>query len=298
MKLYFYSPVRAIVSTTKSRLTIGKNVTTADVEPDETLTIFPFGFKSSTVCLAHPEINENAAIIDVYDGFLVTPVLKPKALTTRKTYFEKQISVYGARYLVSVKAKNEVSVRIEGYDSRAEAVCEFEPSDVTVTVVKNSVVILLKGEASKLFVFETPSLKLALELKAKKITVSDTTVVAEKVLRGGYEYVRSVQYSLSPVKKANSYLDKSGNHRDNELIRALCFFEALNYGGDATEYLASSLKEKIEQLKAFIPAWKILLPPFKESNKTFCLVGKQAFYAKPSFQNGLICDIDVGDEPL
>lgn len=297
MKIYFYSPVKCVVRTDEGIFSTGKNITEKEIRSDEVVSVYPCVGQKCMFCLEYPQINENAAMTNFYDGLLFVPVIKPKPSCGYEILYEKTLSVYGTQYFVSVVADTNVKVTIKGYRSLKEVVCPFVPTEVETAVLKNAIAVQLKADVTKLVVFALPSLEVLLETTAKKIYLSDT-IVTEKIFYGAFEYVCSVQYFLSPFSVIKRYLDKKGKPRNNRLIAGLGFFEVLNYGGDASEFLSDELRDKKEALKDFIPAWKYIVPPIKrEYPTTFCLLGKTPTYAKLTFENDKITDIDVNDTP-
>ena len=297
MKIYFYSPVKTLISTRGENFAIGKNIVQKNIPADEIIAVKPYGGQNCTFCLNHPQVNVNAALTIFYDGLLFIPVVKPVIPDEYKVIYEKTLNIFGSQYYFSVVSDKTVKLVVKGYRTQKEVICPFVPDETEITVLKNALAVQLKASVTKLVVFSLSSLEVLLDVSAKKVYLSDTIVI-EKNFFGAFEYVYSVQYSLSPFSVIKKYLDKKGKARDNRLIAGLAFFETLNYGGDTDEFLSDDLTAKKDALKNFIPAWKYIIPPVKKDYpSTFCLLGKKPIYAKLTFENDKITDIDVNDTP-
>lgn len=83
MKVYFYSPVKAVLEVNGQRFFISKNIKAAEFDSDAVFSIFAYGFKPCRASFLYAELNKNVAIIELYKGFLIVPVLK-KISATRK----------------------------------------------------------------------------------------------------------------------------------------------------------------------------------------------------------------------
>lgn len=296
MKVYFYSPVKAVLEVNGQRFFISKNIKAAEFDSDAVFSIFAYGFKPCRASFLYAELNKNVAIIELYKGFLIVPVLK-KDFSDKEVNFEKTASLYGSQYSFTVKNTDKMYLTARGYRVEKTLALDILPKEIIVTPLKNHIAVEVKNKITRLIVFSANDLSVKLNVAAGKIFLSDT-IVTERLFIGADEYVLSEQYSLSPFKKIKNYLDRKKTKTDNELIDGLMFFETLNYGGDVSVFLSDELKEKNEALKNFIPPFKIILPPIEEEYPdTFTLIGDTVKYARLKFDCGRISDIDIDEIP-
>ncbi|HBK02499.1 MAG TPA: hypothetical protein DDY77_05685, partial [Clostridiales bacterium] len=145
MKVYFYSPVKAILEVNGERTTIGKNVKAAEFDSDTVFKIFALGFKPCRASFFYTELNKNVAIINLYKGFLVIPVLKTD-FDGREVNFEKSVSLYGSQYYFSIVCKDKPYLTARGYRAEKTLALDILPKEVIVTPLRNHIAVEIKNK--------------------------------------------------------------------------------------------------------------------------------------------------------
>ena len=296
MDYYIYSPLQAAaVLSDASVFKIGKNVVKLTRDGDIAFKVLcdkRFGEISGV--LTDGAFDKNVSRFSFFGGTLLTPVFTPAyTCECRDVLFDKT-SVYGQEYAINAHIDGFMKLTVTGFNESSTVAVPIYPAEIKVHKTGKYFAVALTGESTFVSIYSTAPLKCVFTTVCAEYEIGEKSTFGY-AYRGALDYLRRDFYSLEKdfYKIGSSVLyDKSRLSLLHKLAFSLAFFEIAGLGGDVSPFICQELASKKAELSSFIGRIDRVIPSFLKSGE-FALMGKDLRFARLSFLNDKIIDLDI-----
>ena len=301
MNVYFYSPVKAAVTSNQFKpCIIDQNVMAFDFKPNFYAQL-DFGdcFLPSSVYF-NPNFSKNMSIIDLYAGFLVFPKLVkaynlPYKILDRRSIVCSQIEIF-----VTVYQKGGVYLRLDGFSQSNVLELPFIPKTLELANLGGNLFII-KATNKLCFFAIVSALDLSILLSDLCDNVlHDNKLTTIKIYKGISTHVKTTNYGFDgKFFVTDTSFNSSCDTPLLDAVLPLAFLEEVRLGVDYRHYLSDTLKNDSHLLREFLGNFSFALPPILKGHRdNFLIVSDSVKFVKIQVENGLVLDLSAEPFPF